>query len=211
MSNEGDGLYTYQMSGLTPGGQYNFKIATADWSVNWPGSDARVMANASGEILFRAFDLESWSDGWLPDNARRVGYSDSGLHGWALAGGYADGTQGGMNDWIPDSTWDLTNMGNGLYRGEFLLNPGSYEYKFRKDDNWDISLGSDFGNGAGNIALEVASADTYVFQLDLLNGRHSVAVIPEPASVGVIAGLILLAWVPFARRRFFAQERNSDI
>lgn len=197
MAEEGDGLYTYHATGLTPGATYLFKIATDDWSTDWPGSDARVMAAANGEITFRAFDNQSWIDGWQPDGVRRVGYSDSGLHGWALAGD--------MNGWDPDITWHLTDMGNGLYEGAFFLAAGDYDYKFRKDDDWEISIGGDFGNSAGNIFLNVTEADTYIFQLDLWNGRHSVSVIPEPGTYAVIFGALALFGAFVYRRRVKAK------
>ena len=192
MTDEGGGLFTYQATGLTPGAMYEFKIATEDWSINWPGSNARVMADANGEILFRAFDQETWTDGWMPDAARRVGYSDSGLHGWELIGS--------MTGWDA-SPVSLTDMGNGLYEGQVFLSDGDYEYKYRMTGSWDINLGGDFGNSAGNIALNVPVSETYIFQLDLMNGRFDAAPIPEPSTYALLIGLGALGLAWLKRRR----------
>jgi hypothetical protein len=192
MVSQGDNLYTYQATGLTAGQLYSFKINVGDWSASWPGTDARVMADSNGEITFRFFDSETWNDGWGPVSTRRVGYSDSGLHGWDVAGT--------MNGWN-GAGWELTHMGNGLYRGEFLLQAGNYDFKFRKADDWGVSLGTDFGNSAGDISFTAETSNIYVFQLDLWNGRHQVEVIPEPSTYAAIFGGLALLGAFLYRRR----------
>ena len=193
MSDEGGGLYTYQATGLTPGDMYFFKIATEDWGdgIDWPGSNARVMADSNGEIFFRAFDQESWTDGWMPDSVRRVGYSDAG-HGWEVLGS--------MTGWDA-SPVSMNDMGGGLYQAEVFLNEGSHEFKYRMSGSWDINIGGDFGNSADNIFLSVPADDTYIFQLDTWNGRHSVEVIPEPSTYALLFGLGVMGLAWLKRRR----------
>lgn len=191
MTDQGADLHTHQLTGLTPGGMYLFKIANDDWSIQWPGNDARVMADPQGEILFRAFDSDTWTDGWLPNNVRRVGYSDAG-HGWELLGT--------MTEWEVNPL-ALTLDGDGVYRGEVFLSAGDHDYKFRITDSWDINIGADFSNSAANVTLNVASDATYLFELDPLNGRHIATAIPEPSTYAAIFGGLALLGACVYRRR----------
>ncbi len=184
---QGGGLWTGTIDGLTPGTDYELKVTVDDWSENYPGSNMKVRADANGQINIRFFDHASWSDGWLPDNQKRVGYEDPGQTGWELIGS--------MNNWEGAA---LSDMGNGLYQGTFLLDAGSYEYKFRITGSWDISIGDNFGNSAGNIALNVPEAGEYLFSLDLPNGRYSAVLVPEPAGLALLG---LSAVVGLRRRR----------
>jgi hypothetical protein len=67
----------------------------------------------------------------------------------------------------------MTALGNGAYRAEYTFpDPGTHEFKFRKEGDWSISIGDDFGNFAANIRIVTASAnETVTFDLDLPNGR----------------------------------------
>ncbi len=171
MVDQGGGHYTATISGLfpsSPGAEiYNeFKVANADWSINMPGSNAKVATDANGEIHLHLYDQTSWSDGWSPNNARRVGYDDPQMYGWDLAGTF--------NGWqaTPDPTYNLTSMGNGLYHGQFAMPAGDQSFKFRKQGDWTIAIGSDFGNtGADNSFKVWTAGDLWNFDLDLPNGR----------------------------------------
>lgn len=63
------------------------------------------------------------------------------------------------SDWQPAcATTHLTNVGNGVWRGEFSVPPGSWEYKMVINDDW--GNGSYAGNHQvnGNTTLDLAAA-----------------------------------------------------
>ncbi|GMV27390.1 MAG: hypothetical protein AMXMBFR58_34210 [Phycisphaerae bacterium] len=180
----GGGKFTAVATGLTPGAMYEFKATTPDWSFNGPGSNAKAMANASGVLTVNWFPSSSWSDGWMPDARVRVGYEDSGLHGWDL--------MGSVNGWSsPFGT--LAGVGGGVYATTISVAPGSYEFKFRKEGDWAISIGGDFGNSADNATFS-AGALPLKFELDLPNGRWRVTEVPAPGALALtgLAGLAAL-------------------
>jgi hypothetical protein len=168
--------YTAAITGLFDDQPYNWKIACcgADgWGTNMPSSDARVYTNPLGEINFHLWDDTTWEDGWFPNNVRRVGYEDSQQFDWEIVGTFTD------PDWSAthDPLYYLTDMGDGLHRGTFDLPAGIHEFKFRAveaevGDPWDVSIGNNFGLGASNNVVAVASdGDPWTFELDLPNGR----------------------------------------
>jgi hypothetical protein len=177
LTDNGGGYYTGTISGLTTGNAYDYKIALADWSVSAPGSDGRVVADASGKINFHFWEGTSWADGWQPSTQMRVGFDDPGQFAWQAIGAF-DGWSGTA----------MTNMGGGLYSTQIALSAGSYDFKFRKAGDWGISVGDNFGNSAGNANTGSVAAGNYLFELDLPNGRWRVSevVIPEPASLALL-------------------------
>ncbi len=184
MTDLGGGLYSATIAG-TPGDRFNFKVATADWSASWPGSDTRSAFDSLGAatVYYRA---GAAGDGWGPA-ADRVGYSDPQQFGWDVIGSF--------NGWSAPSL-TLTAMGGGLYAGSLLVpTAGNYEFKFREAGSWDISIGNDFGNSSGNAGVTTTDVNQYVnFQLDLPNGRWSAVVVPEPTSLAFLGlgSLVLL-------------------
>ncbi len=173
-----DDYYTGTISGQNPGDMPEYKIALEDWSLSAPGSNGKVMVDAAGEINFHFWDIESWSDGWEPSAKRRVGYDDPG-HGWDIIGSF--------NGWS-DPVLTLSDLGGGLYGGELTLDAGTYDWKFRKEGDWSISIGDDFGNSAANNVITVDNdGDLWGFQLDLPNGRWRAFYVPEPASLVLLA------------------------
>jgi hypothetical protein len=164
------------VGGLTPGDMRDYKLANEDWSFSVPGSNGRVAVDGAGEITFNLF-LGAFGDGWSPAE-NRVGYEDSGMHGWDIMGSF--------NGWSAPVIV-LNDMGNGLYSGQYVVPaPGNYEFKFRKDGDWAIPIGDDFGSAATNIPVETTAANEVVaFELDLPNGRWRV--VPEPATLTMLA------------------------
>jgi hypothetical protein len=190
MTDLGGGVYSATISG-TPGARFNFKVATADWSASWPGSDSRSLFDAAGSatVYYRA---GAFADGWNPA-ADRVGYADPQQFGWEVIGSF--------NGWSAPFG-SLTAMGGGLYAGNLLVtSAGTYDFKFREAGSWDIAIGSDFGNSSGNATVTTTDANQLVaFQLDLPNGRWSATVVPEPAALAFV-GIGFSALISRIRRR----------
>jgi hypothetical protein len=177
-------VWSATVTGQTSNGMYHYKVAEEDWSASWPGSNGRVQFDNTGSATFYFYDQGNHGDGWQPDGFARVGYDDTG-HGWDIMGSF--------NGWAAPVVV-LTNMGGGFFEGQAIVeNPGNYEFKFRKEGDWEISIGNDFGNAAGDIQYSTTTSnETVIFRLDLPNGRWQV--IPEPASLGLVGlmGLGLL-------------------
>jgi hypothetical protein len=174
-----DGIhYAGTVTGLTAGDQFEYKAAPEDWSISAPGSNGKIMVDGAGEMAFHFYHQESWADGWEPSTKYRVGYEDPGMFNWELIGDF--------NGWAGGDL--LTDMGDGLWASELTLDAGTYEWKFRMEGSWDISIGDDFGNSAANNTLTVdADGDIWGFELDLPGGRWRTFYIPEPASLMLLA------------------------
>jgi hypothetical protein len=202
MTDQGQGAFAATVSGLTPGALYTFKLANFDYSQQSPTSDGRVAADGSGQIHYHLFDQTSWTDGWFPNDERRAGYDDPQQYNWEV--------EGEFNGYAGDATWHMTDAGNGLYTLVKSLAAGNYQFKFRKIDDWGVSIGRDFGNSAANATTGTLAAGNYEFELDLPNGRWRVipaggsgsltgSTVPEPATRALaMFGLTLLGAV---RRR----------
>lgn len=191
MTDLGGGHFTYSVTGLGTGEATEFKVADDpdSWGgESYPGSNSKTLANAAGEITFH-FYQGAIADGWEPSGYSRVGYDDPQQFGWEVIGS--------MNGW--GGGWDLADLGNGLHRGVFSVTTDNYVFKFRRQGDWDISIGQDFGNAAGDINQSLNSG-LYAFELDLPGGRWRVTAVPEPASAG-LCGLAFLTVVGFVRRR----------
>jgi hypothetical protein len=120
------------------------------------------MSDAAGSITFHMWDQTSWTDGWFPNNQRRIGYNDPG-HGWDLMGTFVD-------NFITPTP--MTHQGNGLYTAQLTPNAGIYDFKFRKAGDWEVNYGADFSHGSNNNQVAVLeTGDVWNFELDLPNGR----------------------------------------
>lgn len=163
----GSGHYQGTVTGLTAGNYYEFKLANASWSENWPAGNARFLADASGEATFHLYKAHP-VDGWSPAGVR-VGYKDVGMT-WEVMGSF--------NGWGAPVV-ALDSLGGGQYSATYtVVTPGSYQFKFRKTADWGVSIGTDFGNSAGNITIGTSAANQVVrFDLDLLNGRYRVTLV----------------------------------
>jgi hypothetical protein len=99
----------------------------------------------------------------------------------------------------------LTDQGNGLHTGSLTIaTPGNYVFKFRQQNDWNTSIGDDFGNGAANASLTSTAPDQlWNFELDLPNGRWRAypgaaavgAAVPEPGAIALalVCGLVMCA------------------
>lgn len=201
----GGGKYQLNIPGLTPGADHEFKVVRNDLSVSVPGSAMKVRANVDGEIDLNFYELPAggFTDGWSPSNSPRVGYQDSEQFDWQLMGSY--------NGWTGDSAFNLTDQGNGLHTGSFTFPVGTHQFKFRQVDDWNTSVGNDFGNSADNNSITVTNAsELWNFELDLPNGRWrayvgsgagSVSAVPEPSAVVMALAGLMLSLAAAPRRR----------
>jgi len=185
----GSGVYTATATGLTSGQGYEFKCTTPDWSFNGPPSNARTVADANGSITFFFNPSTTYADGWMPNSDKRVGWNDSGQFDWEL--------MGSVNGWSSPFA-ALNDMGGGLHQFTGVFAAGAYEFKFRRQGDWGYSIGSDFGNAAGNATFTSDGVTAMEFSLDLPNGRWRVNPVPEPTT---LLGLGLGALVLARRRR----------
>ena len=87
---QGGGVYTVTLSGLTASTDYELKAAKSDLSVQVPGSNVKIRADAAGEINVNFYELVAagWEDGWQPNNEHRIGYEDHNLFDWELMGDF---------------------------------------------------------------------------------------------------------------------------
>jgi hypothetical protein len=186
LTQQGDGSWTGSASGLTAGSITEFKVTKPDWSVNSPASNARMVIGSSGTINFKFWE-NAPNDGWLPLSGSRVGYTNDNAHAWDLMGAF-NGWSGPMS---------MSSLGNGVYQGTTTMSAGTYEGKFRKANDWDISIGTGFANYGNNFSITLPTTGLYNYTLDLPNGRYKFEAVPEPATMAAL-GLGVAAMI---RRR----------
>ncbi len=200
----GGGKYELNMTGLTPGADHEFKVVRNDLSVSVPGSAMKVRANVDGEINLNFYELPAggFADGWSPANAPRVGYEDHEQFDWQLIGSFIG--------WNGDPAFNLVDQGNGLHTGAFSFAAGTHQFKFRQIDDWNTSVGDDFGNSADNNSITVTDpSELWHFELDLPNGRWRAyldgsgavsGAVPEPGCLAILL-VGMLVGVAAVRRR----------
>lgn len=179
MVDMGGGKWSYTIVNPSPN-PTEFKATVDDWSYNAPGSNAKWLADTNGEINVNFFPNNAWADGWMPDNKARLGFADHGFFDWEIAGD--------MNGWGGGVDWHLSDMGNGLHSADILMTSNaSYQFKFRQQGSWDYNTGDDLGNSAANNSITVNAGEIWRFELDLPNGRWRTTLVPEPASLVLLA------------------------
>lgn len=190
---QGGGMFSATVGGLTSGNEFEVKATVDNWSFSGPsaqgsngafGNNLRQKVGASGSMTINFFPALSWSDGWFPDNTNRVGYVDEGQNVWAIMGSF--------NGWSGELA-TMSSLGGGLYKATVAAAPGSYEFKFRPDGNWDRAVGATFEtNGANAFGTIDAGDNALELYLDIPNGRWQAVSVPTPGALALmgLGGLV---------------------
>jgi hypothetical protein len=171
----GSGIWTVDLSNVA--GRHEFKVTIGDWSTNYPASNSWLYGDASGSVTV-TFNTNIVSDGWDPAQYR-IGLSTP--LSWTIAGGFQ-----GWDNANPATA--MTPMGGGLYMFSTTLPAGYYEFKPVVTGTWD-SLAADgrTGNTANMSVTTTAGFEVVNFYVDDLNGAVRVEVVPEPATMSLLA------------------------
>lgn len=180
----GSGIYEGAVTGQVPGSDFEFKCATADWSIEAPvsGGNLRARVNQAGKLEVRFYTQDVWEDGWLP-NTRRAGILNAQLEKapgvWVAAPYILVGD-------LVEPQWsqpgiDAVIGGDGIRRAAvYLMNGKEYQAKFagKNYDNdpghidWSFNVGERFSCNTDNIKYTPDVAGKYVYELDLPGGRY---------------------------------------
>jgi hypothetical protein len=164
----GDGIYSGYVTATVPAGDYEFKIALADWSESYPTSNVWITLTEDNQTVFFSLDTNVYDDGWFPNT--NIVWSDAIRPGttWGLAGGAPE-----LGDWDPAQGPQASFEGGVWKVVVTFAAAGNYEYKWTADQSWEVQqLGADgFGSNALNIALTVEQPGDILFLFDPSTGR----------------------------------------
>ncbi|MCY7297040.1 alpha-1,6-glucosidase domain-containing protein [Alteromonas sp. a30] len=174
------GAGKYEISMQLAAGDYEFKVATADWSTVNLGSDSALSAGSTVSLVDNGANitLSIATDGDYvfvfdaanPQNAF-ISVDQAGMFGDTTV--FVRGT---MNGWSTDNP--MVFDGSHIYTAILTLAAGNYEFKFGSE-NWDVvdlGAGSNgnqlgFGNAlqlapsGGDIGFSIEQAGNYQFML----------------------------------------------
>ncbi len=187
MNDDGGGMYSATVSGLTADSRYEFKVTVGDWGTAYPPSNAWLFSDGSGNVDI-TFNENVVSDGWQTDQYRIGLNTDPGT--WNVVGD--------LNGWNNnDASMVMTAQGGGIYAlaGQTFA-AGTYWWKGVTTGTWDAIGANGRGIDASNMELTIAEGETVDFYVDALSGTLRAEVIPEPATMTLLGiGSLLLASV----------------
>ncbi len=187
MNDDGGGMYSATVSGLTADSRYEFKVTVGDWGTSYPPSNAWLFSDSSGNVDI-TFNTNVVSDGWQTEQYRIGLNTDPGT--WNVVGD--------LNGWNNnDASMVMTDQGGGIYAltGQSFT-AGTYWWKGVMTGTWDAIGGDGRGINASNLELTVAAGETVNFYVNALDGTLKADVIPEPATMTLLGiGSLLLASV----------------
>ncbi|HVL52997.1 MAG TPA: alpha-amylase family glycosyl hydrolase, partial [Vitreimonas sp.] len=159
---DGDGIYTYSSTAI-PAGNYEFKVAlNEEWEISHPGSNVPFAVGALGDTVTitytastNAVDVQVTGDP-PPSPGTTV----------ALVGNLQS-ELGCPGDWQPEcGATELTLGADGVWRGDFDVPAGSWEYKVALNDTWAVNYGANAQQNGPNIPLTLAAATPVRFYFD---------------------------------------------
>ena len=188
MMDNGDGTFSYTITGLTAGERGEFKITEGNWDWTTPGANSWYYADSTGSVTVM-FTPTPADDGWSPSENRIGLATDS--QPWTVAGSF-----NGWNN--SDAASAMTNMGNGLYMLTVELEAGTYEFKPVVTGTWDSMSWDGRSINTSNCSVTTTEGmETVNIYVDDLTGAMKVEVVPEPATLALLG----LGSVVLARRR----------
>ncbi len=156
---DGDGVYTFTTDDI-PAGDYEMKAALNEaWDVSYPGSNVAFTV-AADEVVTITYTAST--------NAVTVVSEpppppDTTV---ALVGSLQE-ELGCPGDWQPEcAATELTLGTDGVWRGDFTVPAGSWEYKVALNDTWDVNYGAGAVLNGANIALTLAAETAVRFYFD---------------------------------------------
>jgi glycosidase len=162
----GDGLYGALVT-IAAAGRHEFKVATDDWSLNYPADNSWLETSAADEVVTVTLDTTVRADGWLPMTNIMGVSTEPGA--WTAVGDWQ-----GWNNANPDTA--MADLGSGRYQWSgAIANPGVYQYKAVKTGTWD-AVGADGRSvNASTVSFETVEAGQQAtFSVDAFAGRVAV-------------------------------------
>lgn len=196
-TDDGGGLWSNTLTGLTAGTRYEFKIivdadsnSIGEWANDLivpGGSNAAVYADAGGEITVN-YDA----------NTQRYLVSNFQTGPWFAVGDWQD-EAGASSDWNNSAAeTQLADIGGGIYQYVSpTLAAGTYQWK-ATTNGWDYQVGAEGVNVNGStqeFTLDGNQFVTMTLDSNTQSIGFSITSVPEPGSLSVVGvvGLIVLA------------------
>lgn len=176
------GVWTRAVTSPMAAGYYEGKVAVADWSESYPNSNQPVFVTGPGDVVTWTFDTNVYADGWLP--ATHITYNDHMIgpgHTFEAIGAAPEtgGWASGVAATLSGNIWSVQVN---------IATPGTYDYKFRKTNDWSINAGADgYGTNSNNAQYTTTLPNEPVlFQFNQVTGRVRALVggLPTPTQQG---------------------------
>ena len=199
MTDMGGGLHQVDITGLTPGAQHKFKILDDQGSgpAAWGDpevtpNDAWLTGDSDGIVTVR-LNRGPINDGMGPTTDRLGISMDSFIP--QLVGNFMN-EAGGAGDWNPtDPSFNMTSLGGGAFSKTLTIStPGTYEVKTTDGTGWDRQFGTGgFSNNQGVLLFTTTMPGEQVTVLANPGMGTFSVVVPEPATLGLLAGAGIIA------------------
>ncbi|MBZ0180161.1 MAG: T9SS type A sorting domain-containing protein [Melioribacteraceae bacterium] len=182
-----DGIFSAAISITTPG-RYEWKIATDDWSINYPVENSWLVTTESNQNVLFTFNTNSMGDGWLP--SQYIINADDQLPptNTIVAAGYHNSwNNAGSETMYDNGTNGDIAAGDGIYCYHAVISsPGNYGWKPVISGSWDAWGSNNRSINSANIDYSTSAPNTDVyFYLDLNTGRTYTA-IDDPLPVELV-------------------------
>jgi hypothetical protein len=169
-----DGIFSAVIT-VTTTGHYGWKVATDDWSQNYPSQNSWISTTVASQTVRFSLDTNTYSDGWLPTTNIVNANDDVGTDFTAV---------GDFNGWNnADSTTLMTDVGYGRYYLAYTIPAaGTYLGKITRTGTWDAFGADGRSTDAQNVEFTTAAANqTVYFLLDVSSGRLQIVAPVSPA------------------------------